>query len=271
MTQLNHLLKISLAILVMTVGVSMNAQMITNGNFETGEILPWQIWAGGGASGTAVADNANVLNGQYSASVTLDAAGTGASWELAFAQAVNGSFDTTHSYQIIFRIQGNAAFDVDCLLQGTDNPWPTLYGNTVNVTTTSQLVTQTFTVSENANANFLFRVGAIGAGNNVWIDDVEIVDLTTNSVMDLSSFENVTIYPNPANNFTNVSFNTKNIEILNIYIIDLTGKIILQRRNINCISGMNTYQMNLKDIHSGIYFVKIESDNISKSFKLIKK
>jgi len=71
---------------------------------------------------------------------------------------------------------------------------------------------------------------------------------------------NINIYPNPANNIINFS----NIDnIVYIKIIDLTGKIIIEDS-----SGNN--KINLSELNSGIYFIKINTNNGIYSSKIIK-
>lgn len=66
---------------------------------------------------------------------------------------------------------------------------------------------------------------------------------------------NFAVYPNPASNVLNI--NTKNNNAINqVQITDLNGRII---RNVN-ISGVAETQINIADLNTGVYFVKVSSD-----------
>jgi len=246
------------------------AQMITNGNFETGDTTPWQIWSGNGAAGTIESDSTDPLAGIYSGKATLTTEGTAAGWECALAQSVSGSFGSTHSYQINFTIKGNANFSVDYLLQGPDNPWPTLYGNTINVTTSEQNYSQNFTVSEDGIANFIFRFGNIGAGNYFWVDDVEIIDLTTEGVLDFSGINSLSVFPNPTEGHLNLSFELLKEATVSIKIFDLTGKVVQESQNTGISLGLNNTSIDVSRLRSGIYWLSLQTENSKQTIRIIK-
>jgi len=80
-----------------------------------------------------------------------------------------------------------------------------------------------------------------------------------NSVEEINTKLNV--YPNPATDFITIN-NSSNSKI---EIIDISGKIVLS--NVNC--NKHT-QINISEIKSGIYFIKIYEENNISALKFIK-
>lgn len=74
----------------------------------------------------------------------------------------------------------------------------------------------------------------------------------------------ILIFPNPTQSYIYV--NSKNFEINEIQIIDTTGKIIFNEKNTN-----NLNKLNFSFYPTGIYFVKISTDKVIKTFKVLRK
>ncbi|MEZ5003937.1 MAG: PKD domain-containing protein [Chitinophagales bacterium] len=93
-----------------------------------------------------------------------------------------------------------------------------------------------------------------------------IVDVVTTSVFETSNF-NIGLYPNPNDGNFNLSlYGLVNTDI-DIRLIDLSGKIIFnQTEFIDKIQWLKSYEL---DLAQGIYEVVINSDNGSKSAKLV--
>ena len=85
-----------------------------------------------------------------------------------------------------------------------------------------------------------------------------------NSINDLNGKPLFSVYPNPAKNILhieNLSFNTKNTEII---IVDLTGKILLVKTlnsNINAID--------ISELPKGMHFITINNEEVFYSQKLL--
>lgn len=88
--------------------------------------------------------------------------------------------------------------------------------------------------------------------------------LSTNG---LSEENTIKIYPNPATNYANISF-PNTIDICKIEIIDLLGKTIFLKE----IKPLfNEFKMDFQGYKEGIYFVKIATEKIKKTIKIIVK
>ncbi|HET6991346.1 MAG TPA: T9SS type A sorting domain-containing protein [Bacteroidia bacterium] len=79
---------------------------------------------------------------------------------------------------------------------------------------------------------------------------------------------NLNVYPNPAENLLNVSFNLENSSSVKIQLFDISGKLI-EEFNPNCSIGENTIPLNLEGIERGIYFVRLVSDKGTDNRKIV--
>jgi hypothetical protein len=74
-----------------------------------------------------------------------------------------------------------------------------------------------------------------------------------------------TIYPNPANTQATLQINGLNQDA-KIVISDLQGRILSQDQ-IN--AGTNRYTINVSEMASGVYYIRIVTDNVISTQKLI--
>ena len=73
---------------------------------------------------------------------------------------------------------------------------------------------------------------------------------------------NINIYPNPTENFLNIS-NPNNVEIKSISVVDINGRIVKNQSN-------SLSQINVSDLNAGVYFVTIEAAEGKTTKKFIK-
>lgn len=71
---------------------------------------------------------------------------------------------------------------------------------------------------------------------------------------------NVTVYPNPAKDNINISFSNENAEPASYQLVNVLGQSIRQQ-SIPAVKGESLYNINLSDVESGIYFVKLTVGN----------
>ena len=74
---------------------------------------------------------------------------------------------------------------------------------------------------------------------------------------------NIVVFPNPATDYIIVD-NTKNIN--NILIIDVNGKIVKQTN----VNGLSSGKINISELKTGLYFVKLISNDNYQVKKIIK-
>lgn len=134
--------------------------------------------------------------------------------------------------------------------------------------TDTTLKTYTYPLNAlNSQTNVIFRIvfhsdeSANQLGVN--IDNFVITGTLSNQNFEL---QNIVLYPNPSKGIFNIALG--NIQPTAIDVYDLTGKIILSKKDIQ-ISNVEA-SLNLSNAATGIYFVKITADNQSIVKRIIK-
>jgi hypothetical protein len=89
------------------------------------------------------------------------------------------------------------------------------------------------------------------------------VGVTENDLVAISS-----IYPNPANGSTNVSFNLKQAGNVAVSITNLLGQTVATVNPGKMAAGSNNVSLNLSNIKAGVYFVNVSVDGLSTTKKL---
>jgi hypothetical protein len=89
---------------------------------------------------------------------------------------------------------------------------------------------------------------------------------TATSLNELLGINNLMIYPNPANDVLNVSFNTNGEESIQLRILDLNGKVIKTGMSFDG-SGFYEEQLYLDSISKGIYLLEIATSKSVKHFR----
>jgi hypothetical protein len=84
------------------------------------------------------------------------------------------------------------------------------------------------------------------------------------AVHNIASFS---IYPNPANDVMTISINANTSKIVLAELYDLLGNTIYKKEK-NIIAGENTFNIDLSELNSGIYFLRI--DNSVQKIQIIK-
>ena len=122
------------------------------------------------------------------------------------------------------------------------------------------------------NFRYKFEFEA-GGGNNMYIDNINIYQGAPSSAGLNESAEMVTdlvLYPNPAIDELNISFNILENNVANIQITDLSGKEI-QQHYINSVQGSNLVSIDTTNLSTGVYFVQIKAGERIVSKKFVKK
>lgn len=107
------------------------------------------------------------------------------------------------------------------------------------------------------------------ANSYLYVDNLAFAGSVPTAVNNITSTTiAASIYPNPATNFTNVSFSSIVSGGVNIKVADLNGRT-WRTINENSNSGRNTYLLNISEIPKGIYLVNISNGVQSESQKLV--
>jgi hypothetical protein len=98
-----------------------------------------------------------------------------------------------------------------------------------------------------------------------------ILSVNTNNEIK-SNKDNFSIGPNPFNNVVNVRFNNIGMVSINIQVVDILGKQVINTNYMNSSSGEGTFEMDSRELKPGIFFIQITRDNsIVYQKKIIKK
>jgi len=82
-------------------------------------------------------------------------------------------------------------------------------------------------------------------------------------------FKILSVYPNPFNNSTTISFSVDNPSFLNIFSYDITGRVV-QKSDIRIKSvGIFSASLSFSDLSSGIYIVSIVNGDLVESRKVL--
>ena len=115
--------------------------------------------------------------------------------------------------------------------------------------------------------------GYTAAGNKVYWDRFSaITNISSNNNVIAEKFELKQNYPNPFNPTTNITFNMPKNSYVNLRVYDITGKEVANLFSGNMERGNYTVQFDGKNLTSGVYFYKLETENFSevKKMSLIK-
>lgn len=106
-----------------------------------------------------------------------------------------------------------------------------------------------------ANAN------ALKTGDSVRVATLVVQESATNGIGTHNSAKEIKLFPNPANNVINLNL-PENAEIM---VINMSGKTVMQQ---NFNAGINN--IDISNLPSGIYFVKIYGKDLNDILKFVK-
>ena len=116
-----------------------------------------------------------------------------------------------------------------------------------------------------ANSTYDVRVKAICSADNQ--SDFVNTTFTTlvDAINDVTLAQNISLMPNPADNYIELSINS-NVEVKEAVVYNAFGQMI-QKVELND----NHARIDLSDMAAGMYFVRVNSDNVSATKKFIKR
>jgi len=96
-------------------------------------------------------------------------------------------------------------------------------------------------------------------GNNIFIDDINLdTHIGTDEQLLMN---NLSVYPNPADNELNFAFESKENTVANFIICNLLGEEFMRRDNVELNQGVNTQTISVSTLTQGVYFIKAVNMN----------
>ncbi len=112
---------------------------------------------------------------------------------------------------------------------------------------------------DNTNDVIIRFRGTSAYGNNMYLDDINIVSSSVTDVEEVQAeVAEIKIMPNPVSNNMTVQFTTLTEEDVNINVVNTLGQNMLNVAN-GTFKGLNNVQVNTSDLVSGVYFLNINS------------
>ncbi|RFC55938.1 Omp28-related outer membrane protein [Brumimicrobium aurantiacum] len=103
--------------------------------------------------------------------------------------------------------------------------------------------------------------GTSGYGNNLFVDDINISDgLVANLNKEVSPLADMKVYPNPTSNVVNVEFELTNTNDVSVSILNTVGQTVTSN-NLGNVSGVQSTQLDVSSLESGMYIVKVQTAN----------
>ena len=78
------------------------------------------------------------------------------------------------------------------------------------------------------------------------------------------------VYPNPASDVLNIEVNASQASEMSISVYNIMGQNVMNQ-NVNVTTGMNTRNINISELNSGIYFVTVKANGFENTMKFIVK
>ncbi|EDP70447.1 CHU large protein; uncharacterized [Flavobacteriales bacterium ALC-1] len=122
--------------------------------------------------------------------------------------------------------------------------------------------TFSFTATTTEVVIYVRSNGSVDGMTEVFYDNISLQEDATASVDDFLA-SNVKVYPNPANDFINIESN--NAQITEVKLYDILGKQVLSQYE------LSNNRLDISDLTSGVYFMKISANGNSITKKVIKK
>lgn len=77
------------------------------------------------------------------------------------------------------------------------------------------------------------------------------------------------VYPNPASSITNLDYNLPKASKVTLQVYDMNGRLLSSLDKGNQSSGQHSIQMNVQNMKSGVYMIRIITNNSTNTAKLI--
>lgn len=115
---------------------------------------------------------------------------------------------------------------------------------------------------------FVFIADANAPGNNIYIDQIQIKDLTV-GLKEINEEVGLFVYPNPSNEIFHINYSSKTENKVKLEITDITGRLMLSS-NIGTVSaGDQKFEVNTSLLPNGVYLLNIHLNESSSVRKIV--
>jgi PKD repeat protein len=137
--------------------------------------------------------------------------------------------------------------------------------------TASQWRTETVGISAYATAtNVRFKFEFTGdGGNNIFIDNINIGGVVGVNFIDPNAGLNLSVYPNPLEDNSMISFNLAQKGKVKLSLIDVLGRTVSNISNEDYAAGDHQLKLNHASLKPGVYFVSLKVDDKQTVFQKV--
>lgn len=91
----------------------------------------------------------------------------------------------------------------------------------------------------------------------------------TSSVKDIEGLLNSKIYPNPASEMTTMEFDLESAMDIRVDVTNVLGQVVLSIPSQNYTAGTNNISLDVKEFNTGLYMIRMQSKEGTRTFELI--
>ena len=226
----------------------------------------WEGWTAGNASGAWASSFANNPNGELDITYAVDSKNA-VMYAPDDTKPINGQ-----NYKFIQLIVSNESSQIDLFrVRGKDGTgWFNAVNYSISTNASSEFTTYNIEITESRwlvtsleNWQVIFRKNdssEITDEAHVYVDKLLVSDSSTASVSSVNAFD-FGIYPNPVQDELSIT-TTENVD--SVEIVDLVGNTVLTS---NVVKG----SVNVSSLTSGVYVIRLASENGIAASKFVKK
>lgn len=154
-------------------------------------------------------------------------------------------------------------FEVYRMYHGNQSAWMKV-GKVEAAGVSHDEITYNFLDNSYAKAEKIYyRIKQVDQNGSFTYTDIKSIELKENGLVKLSGF------PNPIQSSYHLAFNSPSDASIQIEVIDLLGKVAFKQKA-SAVKGYNQYDLEMKDVAAGTYFVKVSGKEIYQTLTVVK-
>lgn len=110
--------------------------------------------------------------------------------------------------------------------------------------------------------------GTSDYGNNLYIDNIRIVDANSTSIDEKENTVSLNLFPNPSNGLVTLNYVSNKESLVSVSIINMLGALVYSENGTNK-TGVYSYELDLSNLPRGVYMVNVTANNATTTKKLI--